>query len=62
MEDEKRRVIGGLTWSWEVEDGGFDEGSNLRSGWRNFQAVKICRGERTKGAQRVAHLLRDEAV
>ena len=24
-----------LTWSWDVYDGGFEDGSNLRSGWRS---------------------------
>jgi hypothetical protein len=28
-------VLFSMTWSWEVYDGGFEDGSNLRSGWRS---------------------------
>ena len=30
-------VLFSMTWSWEVYDGGFEDGSNLRSGWRSWE-------------------------
>jgi hypothetical protein len=41
-----------LTWSWEVYDGGFEDGSNLRSGWRSWGEGSQVVGGITNGGMR----------